>query len=174
MSFADVKKEILETAKESKKRTFSEATFNRLTSALANEADYTVKVMKNKGGELVEEEVKPIAGFRKSVIGGIAKSVGADDAAVKKAVDEYQFPVNTDWYGLVSESITEYTRAQKAFRCLPKRDFDGTIIMTEVPEEIKMNGAPGAPASEKKPVVYGAHMKLRAISSCPKHLRKDQ
>lgn len=174
MSFSDVRKEIFETAKESKKRTFSEATFNRLTSALANETDYETTVVKNRGGEQVEEKIKPVAEFRKSVIGGIAKSVGADDAAVNKAVEEYQFSANTNWYGFVSESITEYTRASKAFHFLPKKDFDATIIVNEVPEQIKMNGAPGAPASEKKPVVYGAHAEMKCSSSCPKHLRKDQ
>lgn len=174
MSFSDVQKEILETAKESKKRTFSEATFNKLTSALANEPGYETKIVKNRGGELVEETIKPVADLRKSVIGGIAKSVGADDAAVEKAVAEYQFPATTPWYGFISESITEYGRADKAFHFLSKSDFDSTITMDEIPEQIKMNGAPGAPASEKKPVVYGKHVKMSCSSSCPKHLRKDQ
>lgn len=174
MSFADVQKEIFDAAKESKKRTFSAGTFNKLTSALANEPGYTVKVVKNRGGEQIEEEIKPVADFRKTVIGGIAKSVGADDAAVSKAVDEYQFSPNTDWYGFISEAITEYTRADKAFHFLPKKDFDATIIMNQVPEQIKMNGAPGAPKDQKKPVVYGAHAEMKCSSSCPKHLRKDQ
>ena len=174
MSFSDVRNEIFQSAKESKKRTFSEATFNKLTSALANEPGYETTVVKNRGGELVEEKVKPVAEFRKSVIGGVAKSVGADDAAVTKVVEEYQFPANTNWYGFISEAITEYTGADKAFHFPSKDDFDATLIMNEIPEQIKMNGAPGAPASEKKPVVYGKHRELKCSSSCPKHLRKDQ
>lgn len=174
MSFSDVKKEIFDAAKESKKKTFSEATFNKLTSALANETDYTVTVVKNKGGEQVEEEIKPIAEFRKAIIGGIAKSVGADQADVTKAVDEYQFAANTPWYGFVSESITAYGDADKVFHFLPKKDFDASLAMKEVPETIKLNGAPGAPKEDKKPVVYGAHREMKCQSSCPKHLRKDQ
>ena len=49
-SFSDVKKEIFDAAKASGKTSFSEGTFNKLTSALVNEPDYEVKVSKTRGG----------------------------------------------------------------------------------------------------------------------------
>ena len=174
MSFAEVKKEIFDAAKASNKKTFSESAFNKLTSALVNEPDYEVKVAKTKGGEVTEEVITPIADFRKSIIGGIAKSAGADDAEVKKMVDEYKFASNTPWYPVVSEAITQSMEAGKAFTFIPKADMNATLTMKEEKEVIKMVGAPGSDKNDKKPVVYGAHRKIRSASTCPKALRKDK
>lgn len=174
MSFTDVKNEIFEAAKTSNKKTFSESAFNKLTSAMVNEPEYEVKVSKTKAGQLVEEVTHPIAEFRKSVIGGIAKSAGADDAEVAKMVDEYKFSANTPWYPVVSEAITASMEAGKAFTFIPKSDMNATLTLKEEKEVVKMVGAPGAPKDDKKPVVYGAHRRIKSASTCPKSLRKDK
>lgn len=174
MSFSDVKKEIFEAAKTSGKTTFSESAFNKLTSALVNEPGYEVKVTKTKAGEVTEEVIKPIEGFRKSVIGGIASSVGADDAEVAKAINNYQFPASTPWYPVVSEAVTTSMEAGKAFTFLTKSDMQATLKIKEEKEAVKMVGAPGSNKDDKKPVLYGAHRRIKSESTCPKSLRKDK
>lgn len=174
MSFSEIKNEIFDASKASGKKTFSEGVFNKLTSALVNEKDYEVKVAKTRGGVQVEETIKPIEEFRKVVIGGIAKSAGADDAEVTKLVDEYKFGANVPWYPVVSEAITNSMEAGKSFTFIPKNDMNATLNMVDMKEEIKMVGAPGAAKDDKKPVLYGAHRRIKSASTCPKALRKDQ
>ena len=174
MSFSDVKNEIFNAAKASKKTSFSEGTFNKLTSALVNEPDYEVKVSKTKEGKQVEEVIKPVEAFRKAVVGGIAKSAGADGAEVDKLVNEYKFSATTPWYPIVSEAVTNSLEAGKSFTFIPKSDMNATLSMKEIKEEVKMIGAPGSSKDDKKPVIYGAHRRIKSASNCPKHLRMDK
>lgn len=174
MTFNEVKADVLKKSTDSGKKTFSESTFNALTSALVNEPDYEVEVSKRSGGEVTTEKIKPIKEFREKIIGGIAKQAGVDKDEQEKLVNEYKFDANVNWYPIVSEAITNSLEAGKSFTTIPKDDMECTLTMQEVPEAIKMNGAPGAPESEKKPVLYGAHRVIKSSSGCPKHLRKDQ
>ena len=52
--------------------------------------------------------------------------------------------------------------------------MNAVLTMKDIKEEIKMVGAPGASKDDKKPVVYGAHRRIKAASNCPKHLRMDK
>lgn len=175
MNFNETKQQIFEKAKESGKRTFSESTFNGLTSAMMNEPDYEVTVSKrSKDGTVTTDVIKPIADFREKVIGSIAKQAGVDKDETEKLVKEYKFSADTPWYPVVSEAVTNSLEAGKAFAIIPKNDMEATFSMQDVAEAIKMNGAPGAPESEKKPVVYGKHRVIKCSSGCPKHLRKSQ
>ena len=173
MNFAETKKEIFDQSKAGGKRTFSEATFNKLTSAMANEVNYEVQVRKGvQDGKAVVETIKPVQEFRKKVIGGIAAQAGVDKDETEKLISEFKFSADTPWYPIVSESITNMMESGKSFASLPKADMNATFTMEDVPETIKMNGAPGAPESEKKPVVYAAHRRIKCNSTCPKYLRK--
>lgn len=174
MSFSEVKKEIFDSVEASKRTTFSESAFNRLTSALVNEAGYEVKVAKAKGDEVVEEIITPVAEFRKAVIGGIAKSAGADDAEVAKLVEKYKFASTTPWYPIVSEAITASMEAGKSFTFIPKADMRASLRMENKEEAIKMVGGPNTSKDEKVPTVYGAHRRIKCSSACPKNLRKNK
>ena len=174
MSFSDVKKEIFDSAKKSGKTSFSEGTFNKLTSALVNEPDYEVKVSKSRDGKQVEEVIKPVEGFRKAVIGGIAKSAGADGAEVDKLVNDDKFAATVPWYPIVSEAVSNSLEAGKSFAFIPKDDLNAVLTMENIKEEVKMIGAPGSSKEDKKPVVYGAHRRIKSASRCPKHLRMDK
>lgn len=175
MSFKEVKEEVLKQTQAGGKTTFSETTFNKLTSAMLNEVDYEVKTAKRtKDGEVKEETIKPVEEFRNKVIGTIAKQAGVDKDETEKLVKEYKFPADTPWYPIVSESLTNSMEAGKSFTALSKGDLVATLSMETIPEQVKMNGAPGAPESEKKPVVYGEHRRIKCTSGCPKWLRKGQ
>lgn len=173
MNFEETKKELFDESQKSGKTTFSKSAFNRLTSALVNEPEYTVNVVKIKDGTVFEEAQQPIKDFRKSVIGGIAKTAGADDAEVEKMVSDYKFSPDTPWYPVMSEALVNTLESGKSFSIQPRRDLEATFTLKEVEEQIKMNGAPGAPESEKKPVLYEKHRIIKCTSTCPKHLRKD-
>lgn len=173
MSFSDVKKEIFEAAVASKKSTFSERAFNQLTSAMVNEMGYQATIATSKKGDETEN-IEPVKEFRKSVIGGIAKSAGADDAEVNEMINNYKFSPNTPWYPIVSEAITNSMEAGKAFTMLPKADMNCTLKIEEKAEQVKMVGKPGTPENEKKPVLYGKFRKIVSTSTCPDSLKKTQ
>lgn len=175
MSFSEVKDEIFKQTQAGGKKTFSESTFNKLTSAMLNEVGYEAKTVKRtKDGEVKEEIIKPVDEFRSKVIGTIAKQAGVDKDETEKLIKEYKFPADTSWYPIVSESLTNSMEAGKSFVTLSKDDMVASLSMETIPEQVKMNGAPGAPESEKKPVVYGEHRRIKCSSGCPKWLRKGQ
>ena len=175
MTFAEVKKDILGKSTESGKKTFSESTFNTLTSAMLNEVNYEAEVSKRSGdGTVTTEVIKPVKEFRERIIGGIAKAAGVDKDEQEKLVNDYQFDSNTNWYPVMSEAIKNSLEAGKSFTFITKNDLECTLTMHEVDESIKMVGAPGASEKDKKPVLYGKHRTIKASSGCPRHLRKDQ
>ncbi len=173
MSFSDVKKEIFEAAVASGKNTFSEKAFNQLTSAMVNEMGYQATIATSKKGDETEV-IEPVKEFRKAVIGGIAKSAGADDAEVNELIDNYTFSPNTPWYPIVSEAITNSLEAKKAFTMLPKSDMNCTLKIVEKEEHVNMVGKPGTPEKDKKPVLYGRFRKIVSTSTCPDGLKKTQ
>lgn len=172
-TFDEVKKEILDAAKVSNKSTFSESAFNRLTSALVNEAGYQATIATSKKGDETET-IEPVKEFRKSVIGGIAKSAGADDAEVASMIENYKFSPNTPWYPVVSEAITNSMEAGKSFTFLPKQDMNCTLKIETKKETVKLVGAPNTAKEDRKPVLYGQFRKITSTSTCPENLRKSQ
>lgn len=174
-TFSEMKQEVLSQTQAGGKKTFSESTFNKLTSAMLNETGYEAKIVKrSKDGEVREEILKPVDEFRQKVIGTIAKQAGVDKDETEKLISEYKFPSDTPWYPVVSEALTNSMEAGKTFTALSKGDMVASFSMETISEQVKMNGAPGAPDSEKKPVVYGEHRRIKCSSGCPKWLRKGQ
>lgn len=168
MTFSERRAAIKESAKASNRKTFNEAEFNELTSALLNEPDYTVTVATTQKGQYSEKETHPVAALRKAIIGGILKDAGHDSAEQQKFIDEYKFG-KLPLYPVVSEAIEAYMDCGKAFALQPKKDMRATISIDTQPEEIKEVKAPKTNDVSKKR--YGAYRKVKVKSTCPAHLK---
>lgn len=168
MTFSERRAAIKESAKASNRKTFNEAEFNELASALLNEPDYTVTVATTQKGQYSEKETTPVAALRKAIIGGILKDAGHDAAEQQKYIDEYKFG-KLPLYPVVSEVIEVYMDCGKAFALQPKKDMRATFSIDHQEEEVKEVKAPKTNDISKKR--YGAYRKVKAKSTCPAHLK---
>ena len=170
MTFSERRAAIKDAAKTSNRKTFNEAEFNELMSALMNEPDHTVTVATTQKGEYSEKETQPVAALRKAIIGGILKEAGHDTAEQQKYIDEYKFG-KLPLYPVVSEAIEVYMDCGKAFALQPKKDLRATISIDPQAEEIKEVKAPKTNDVSKKR--YGAYRKVKVKSTCPAHLKTN-
>lgn len=168
MTFSERRAAIKESAKASNRKTFNEAEFNDLCSALMNEPDYTVTVATTQKGQYSEKETHPVANLRKQIIGGILKDAGHDAAEQQKFIDEYKFG-KLNLYPVISEAIEVYMDCGKAFALQPKKDMRATISIDHQDEEVKEVKAPKTNDVSKKR--YGAYRKVKVKSTCPAHLK---
>lgn len=167
--FKEKKKAILEQAvAQGKKKTFNEQQFNELGTALLNEPSYTVEVTSTEKGEKVVKTVSPVADFRNSVIGQVAKAAGADSAEQSKLKSEMLFST-VPMHGFISEVISEYLDAGKRFSFLPKEDQKASLIQENVAATTKTTKNPKT--QEEGTLTTGAYRKVKADSACPEHLK---
>lgn len=169
--FKDVKAELLKTGAASKK-TFSEAMFNKLGTALLNDPTYERNTVSMKDGALVEESTTPIKDLRKQIIGSVAKAAGCDAAEQTKIIDEHQFP-ELGIYPYVDTLMREYLDPDlgKRFTFGRTQDFQASIEFEKKEECIKDVKAPGS--DEVKKQRQGAYVKAGVKSTCPDNLREN-
>lgn len=169
--FKDVKEEILKNGPSTKK-TFSEAMFNKLSTAMLNDPEYERTTVSVKDGTLVEETTTPIKDLRKQLIGSVAKAAGCDAAEQTKIIDEHKFP-ELSMYPYVDSVLQEYTDPALGKRYVfgRKDNFQASLEMVEKEACIKDVKAPGAETSKKQR--QGAYVKAVVKSTCPENLRED-
>lgn len=165
--FTEKRNEIASCSLTSKKKTFNEAQFNELGTALINDPDYVVETVEIKDGETIKVETTPSADFRKAVIGSVARKAGVDSAEVERLVAEHQFPT-LPLYGIVDETITAYLEAGKRYAFQKRDTIQASLIMEDVAGEEKETTAPGT--NVKGVRITQDHKKIKAQSYCPSHL----
>lgn len=175
-NFSDVWNSILgsvpTTKTGEKMSTHSSADFNSISKALFNEVDYTTKKTKTVNGEMVVEDVKPVEAFRQGMIKNILKKAGHDNAEAESLAMSIEVDNVNGLYEFVSEDLYQYMAAGKKFTFMPKEDFQGSINLNLIAEhdEAYHNPKTGeAGVSHQK-----AYKKLKADSTCPKHLKSNQ
>lgn len=167
--FSETKKRIAAESGTGKK-TFNEAMFNELGTAILNDPDYVKEEMVVKKGELTPVTSTPIKDLRKAIIGSVAKAAGSDAAEQQKLIDEHQFP-KLPLYDYVEASLHEYLDMGKKFPMSRKENFQGSLEFTEQKAAVKDVKRPGAAESKKQR--QGAFVKLKAKSTCPDNLKED-
>lgn len=170
--FADTKKKIVKECESSgNKKTFNEAYFNELGTALLNDPSYEKVEMKVKNGELVEVKSTPIVDIRKSIIGSVAKAAGSDAAEQEKLIAEHQFP-KLPLYDYVESTVREYiVGTGKKFPFARQTNMQAAIEATTVKAAIKEVRRPGEVNKTKQR--QGEFIKVKAKSTCPDNLKEN-
>lgn len=167
--FSETKKRIAAESGTGKK-TFNEAMFNQLGTAILNDPDYVKEEVVVKKGELTPVTSTPIKDLRKAMIGSVAKAAGSDAAEQQKLIDEHQFPT-LPLYDFVDSALHEYLGMGKKFPMSRKENFQGALEFSEQKAAVKEVKAPGSTESKKQR--QGAYIKLKAKSTCPDNLKED-
>lgn len=167
--FSETKKRIHEECVNGKK-TFNENYFNEIATAIINDPDYEKEEVVTKKGELETIKTTPIKDLRKAIIGSVAKAAGSDSAEQEKLINEHQFG-RLPMYDYIDSTLQEYLSLGKKFQFGRKADFKASIEFTKQDAKVKQVKKPGE--TDSKPQRQGAHIKLKAKSTCPDNLKED-
>ena len=156
---------------------FNKKNFTMLMTAMANDPDFTAKVVKVKNGDIDSiDEVMVTKGFRK-----FCKKV-LEKAGVDKNESDIVYSTsfefsNSDLDGLYeffADAVYEYMKAGNQFDLLPTEEFKGSISIKDVCEVTKTAEA-FSPKDRSSLGVFEttkkAHKELAVKSSCPSFLK---
>lgn len=173
-TFNEMMESLAESVKLSKKgkavKTFSKKDFEDLYAAFLNETDHTAEVISTKAGEIVRDEVKPVAEFRKMFYNTLI-DFGVDKQEAESMLNgTYQFKKAAGSYAFTSEFLEQFLK-HKDFAFMPKEDFTAKISIDSVEEVTKDFRIPGTDQTKRKTIKK--HRKLKAKSSAPKWAKID-
>ena len=170
------------TAKEGKNgnpviNRFNKKNFTSLMTAMANDPEFTAKVVKVKNNEIDSvEEVMVSKGFRE-FCRKIVEKAGVDkkeSAIVLTPAFEFSNSDLNGLYEFFAEAVYEYMAAGNQFDFLPTEDFKGSISLKNVAEVTKTAEA-FSPKDRSSLGTYKttkkAHKELAVKSSCPSFLK---
>ena len=156
---------------------FNKKNFNTLMTAMANDPEFTAKVVKVKNNEISDvEDVMVTKGFRE-FCKRIVEKAGMDKKESEIVLtSDFTFS-NSDLNGIYeffAEAVYTYMAAGNQFDFLPKEDFKGSISLKNVGEVTKTaeafnpkdRSSLGTYQTTKK-----AHKELTVKSSCPVFLK---
>ena len=156
---------------------FNKKNFTTLMTAMANDPDFTAKVVKVKNNEIDSvENVMVSQGFREFCKKVVEKAgVDKKESAVVLS-PSFEFS-NSDLNGLYeffADAVYEYMAVGNQFDFLPTEDFKGSISLKNVAEVSKTAEA-FSPKDRSSLGVYTtvkkAHKELAVKSSCPSFLK---
>lgn len=181
MSLKDIQKKIREG---STVNTFSRTNFDEVVKGLLNDKEYTVEVYATKGGETVKKEINPSKALRQGFFKKIlTDAAGLDKHEAEAKAESYNFSNVDGLYEFIDGAVYAYLETGKKFNFQTRKDFKGSVRLTEVESETKTRkvmtpmkkGEKVDPKSAKTVVVKtDAHKKLRVKSSAPDWLKHKQ
>lgn len=156
---------------------FNKKNFTALMTAMANDPEFTAKVVKVKNSEIDSiEEVMVTKGFRE-FCKKIVEKAGVDkkeSAIVLTSSFEFSNSDLNGLYEFIADAIYEYMAAGNQFDFLPTEDFKGSISLKNVGEVTKTAEA-FSPKDRASLGIYKttkkAHKELTVKSSCPSFLK---
>ena len=156
---------------------FNKKNFTSLMTAMANDPDFTAKVVKVKNDEISSiEDVMVSQGFRE-FCKKVVEKAGVDkkeSAVVLTSSFEFSEADLSGLYEFFADAVYEYMAAGNQFDFLPTEDFKGSISLKNVDEVTKTSEA-FSPKDRSSLGVYQttkkAHKELAVKSSCPSFLK---
>lgn len=156
---------------------FNKKNFTMLMTAMANDPEFTAKVVKVKNNEIdTVEEVMVTKGFRE-FCKKIVEKAGVDkkeSAFVLTSAFEFNASDLNGLYEFFADAVYEYMVAGNQFEFLPTEDFKGSISIKNVGEVTKTAEA-FSPKDRSSLGVYKttkkAHKELAVKSNCPSFLK---
>ena len=156
---------------------FNKKNFTTLMTAMANDPDFSAKVVKVKNSEIDSvENVMVSQGFRE-FCKKIVEKAGVDkkeSAIVLTSAFEFSNSDLNGLYEFFADAVYEYMAAGNQFDFLPTEDFKGSISLKNVDEVVKTAEA-FSPKDRSSLGVYTttkkAHKELAVKSSCPSFLK---
>ena len=156
---------------------FNKKNFTTLMTAMANDPEFTARVVKVKNSEIDSiEEVMVTKGFRE-FCKKIVEKAGVDkreSAIVLTSSFEFSNSDLNGLYEFIADAIYEYMAAGNQFDFLPTEDFKGSISLKTVGEVTKTSEA-FSPKDRSSLGFYKTtkkqHKELTVKSSCPSFLK---
>lgn len=156
---------------------FNKKNFTLLMTAMANDPEFTEKVVKVKNGELVDvEDVMVSKGFRefcKKIVekAGVDKS---ESARVLTPAFEFSQSDLNGLYEFFASAVYEYMNVGNQFDFMPTEEFKGSISLKTVPEKISVAEV-FSPQDRRSLGTYETvkkqHKELKIKSGCPSFLK---
>lgn len=152
---------------------FNKKNFNMVALAIANDVNFTTKVAKKAGTDVVLEDVMVTKEFRKWCK-KFAEKLGVDSAESERILTgEFQIDTVDGLVDFMSAAIYEYMNAGNRFDFPNREDFQGGFYLKTVKESKTVRDAKnpkdgsfiGTFETTKK-----QHKVLAAKSSCPTYL----
>ena len=156
---------------------FNKKNFNLLMTAMANDPNFTTKVVKVKGGELDSvEDVMITKGFRE-----FCKKI-VEKAGVDKKESDVVFNADFEFtqadmnglYEFFASAVYQYMSVGNQFDFMPTEDFKGSISLKNV-DEVSKTAEAFSPKDRASLGVYTttkkAHKELTVKSNCPSFLK---
>ena len=156
---------------------FNKKNFTNLMTAMANDPDFSAKVVKVKNNQIdVIEDVMVSKGFRE-FCRKVVEKAGVDkkeSAIVLTSSFEFS-PRDLDGlYEFFADAVYEYMAAGNQFDFLPTEDFKGSISLKNV-DEVTKTAEAFSPKDRSSLGTYKttkkAHKELTVKSSCPSFLK---
>ena len=156
---------------------FNKKNFNMLMTAMANDPDFTTKVVKVKGGEIDSfEDVMVTKGFRE-FCKKIVEKAGVDKKESNIVLtSDFEFSQSdlNGLYEFFASAVYQYMSAGNQFDFLPTEDFKGSVSLKRV-DEVTKTAEAFSPKDRSSLGVYKttkkAHNELAVKSSCPSFLK---
>ena len=154
---------------------FNKEKFNLLMRAMLNDPSFMEESVKYYHKDLQPVELAVTKDFRK-FIKKILEKMGIDSNEAKSILDpEFKIDNVDGLYEFFASAIYEYMDLGNKFDLLPKKDFKGTIYLSNEEEKKRVYKARD-PFSGKSlgevEVTTGKHKKLKVSSSAPKWMVK--
>ena len=156
---------------------FNKKNFTTLMTAMANDPEFTAKVVKVKNDEIDSvEEVMVSKGFRE-FCRKIVEKAGVDkkeSAIVLTSAFEFSNSDLNGLYEFFADAVYEYMAAGNQFEFLPTEDFKGSISLKNV-DTITKTAEAFSPKDRSSLGIFEttkkAHKELAVKSSCPSFLK---
>lgn len=172
-TFTEVLEEIKATVVPNEKgrisKTFNRSLWNKLALAFVNTPEYKAQYVSVKGDEVTDVDSMPVEALRKMFY-QVLVDFGVDKQEAEKVLTSYKFRNADALYEVASELIYQYCAAGKKFDFPQRRDFVGSITISDVAQTISKHKNPhdGSEIEIEK----AAHRVLKTKSKTPKWLKK--
>lgn len=159
-------------SKKSKNVPYSKKKEAMMTQSLLNTPDYSSKVMRTKNGEYIEEEIMPVAEFRKQFVGKVLRDAGVDKAQAEDAEKNYEFTMaqSTAFANMARENTEQFMRAGFTYEVAKKKDLVASTKIEKIDARDVVARVPLT--GETTESHHGAHLELTRKSSTPAWLKK--
>lgn len=141
-TFKEVKAELKANVKRGKNgniiHSFSKTDFNELINALINDVDYQMETVKIVDGQLTDFSAPIVKEVREKLLIPVLMKAGVDrnEATEIASTFRYSNSQTTCLYDFIADALYQYMDAGKKFNFPNRYDFNGSIHLKDVEEEV--------------------------------------
>lgn len=180
-TFKEVKAELIANVKRGKNgniiHSFSKTDFNEMINAMINDPEYQMETVKVVDGELTNFSTPVVKEVRDKLLIPVLMKAGVDKAEATELASTFRYSNNQTscLYDFVVDAIYQYMDAGKKINFPNRQDFNGSIYLKDVDEEIVERDI--RDIKDHKTIIghkkekRGRHKTIVKKSSCPAWMR---